>query len=887
MNKYFESSLISSDGKSYRVDLYGENYVGLNGPIIGGSGSVFYLAYDWIDYLQNNQALSFGDTTISAAYKARVLADGGTFENEDCLKKFLGETDTVVSFTYNVTEDRTEITLANAVFGTQTIIKNDVTNAASFVPVFNPKIIDISTEWQDVEEYIVSPLMPSETTISYANVEENRSSVDTAFFDRFLESYLQSDDDELKVAVYSVDGTATLEWAGNLVVDLIEWSNESSPREYTFKAIDGINRLKDIFYEGDLNSLSVLKVIDVIKDVLTLNGLTYFWGNADGYIAEAIEYESPNVINVGVTNSILDYTYIPENLLIPKNTDNSEVDFMTAYDVLYGILELFSCKMVHTEGRYWITQVRNYDGSNFVYRLFNKVNNTYTTTSKVHLITDLRVQSGGKFTYFFGINRVSIETENSGVNNIGGIVNNWDLKSINSGTEILVDTYGNITNPSTLTYNVGKVLSGNRLTVDFIYSIYSISASGLSSTTDLTVKLYITDDLKFIKGNSSTLPYWDENAITPNPYWTKTVPSRSYSPIDKTLSFTTPNLPFDLDNAVVTLEFSSNINGSTPLVYTRTHNIRNLRVLSPVDGGGATETIYCENTNIKFTKNLELGNLIINEGDALINSNNLSVHTNYNTGGTATIDAVKFWDGDFEVEGTLSTLRVLEAMSLQFRPIERYLGGFVGDYSPIESINYNNKTFVCKRVVKDYGMDEHDGDWFESTSSRVGLGTNDDKHDETDGEVINEGLNIYVGNKDGVGILDETVLVAALTSLVVNLTEDVRIGDKLNILNYETKEILCEVIVTADASAGNAVTVPIQSFTPESQIPAGYEVVNAFKKLSTSEVYRFDTLQTTGVAGVPPDAASMLDGEIRFVGENIYRKDGEIIYRWHGSQYNP
>lgn len=887
MNKYFESTLISSDGKRYRVDLYGENYIGLNAPIIGGSGNVFYLAYDWGDYLQNNQALSFGDTTISAAYKARVLADGGTFENEDCLKEFLDETDTIVSFTYNVAEDRTEITLADAVFSDQTVLKNDITDAASFVPVFNPKIIDIQTEWQDVEEYIVSPLMPSETTISYANVEENRSSVDTAFFDRFLESYLQSDDDELKVAVYSVDGTATLEWAGNLVVDLIEWSNESSPREYTFKAIDGINKLKDIFYEGDLNSLSVLKVIDVIKNVLTLNGLTYFWSDTEGYIAEAIEYESPDVTSVTTMDSILDYTYIPENLLIPKNTDNSEVDFMTAYDVLYGILELFSCKMVHTEGRYWITQVRNYDGSNFVYRLFNKVNNTYTTTSKVHLITDLRVQSGGKFTYFFGINRVSIETENSGVNNIGGIVNNWDLKSINSGTEILVDTYGNITNPATLTYNVGKVLSGNRLTIDFIYSVYSISASGLSSTTDLTVKLYITDGLKFIKGNSSTLPYWDENAITPNPYWTKTVPSRSYSPIDKTLRFTTPDLPFDLDNAVVTLEFSSNINGSTPLVYTRTHNIRKLRVLSPIDGGGAVETIYCENSNTKFTKNLELGNLIINEGDELINSNNLSVHTNYNTGGAAILDAVKLWDGDFDEEGTLSTLRVLEAMSLQFRPIERYLGGFVGDYSPIESINYNNKTFVCKRVVKDYGMDENDGDWFESTSSRAGLGSNDDKHDQTDGEVTNEGLSVYVGNKDGVGILDETVLDTTLTFLIVNLTDDVRIGDKLNLLNYETKEILAEVVVAADASAGDAVTVPIEIFTPESQIPAGYEVVNAFKKLSTSEVYRFDTLQTTGVAVDPPNAASMLDGEIRFVGRNIYVKEGETIWRHHGSSYSP
>ena len=865
MNKYFESTLISSDGKTYRVDLYGESYIGLNAAIIGGSGSVFYLAGDWTDYIEANQPIIIVGVTE--------------------------ESDNVSSFTYSSGANRTEITVYTETYTTQTSIKNDVTDLASFVPIFNPKIIDISTEWQDVEEYIVSPLMPSETTINYANVQESRTGVNTAFFDRFLEGYLQSDDDELKVAVYLIDGTATLEWAGNLVVDLIEWNNESSPREYTFKAIDGINRLKNIYYEGNLNVLSLRKVIDVIKDVLNLNGLTYFWSNTDGYIAEAIEYESPSVTSVAITDSILDYTYIPENLLIPKNVDNSEVKFMTAYDVLYGILELFSCKMTHTDGRYWITQVRNYDGSTFVYRLFNKLNNSYTATSKVHLITNLRVQGGGKFTYFYGINRVSIETENSSMTNVGGISNNWDLKTMNSGTEILVDTYGNITNPATLTYNVGKVLSGNRLTIDFIYSILALSSVGLRSTTNLTVRLYITDGNKFLKGKPSTLEYWGEDLITTDRFWTKTIPSGRYTPTDKTMRFTTPNLPFDLDNAIVTLEFFSNINGSTPLVYTKTHNIRSLRVLSPVDGGGLTETIYCENSNIKFTKNLELGNLIINEGDALINSNTLSVHTNYNTGGAAIIDAVKNWDGDFDFIGTLSSLRVTEAMSLQYRPIERYLGGFVGDYSPIESINYNNKTFVCKRVVKGYGMDECDGDWFESTNARPGIGFGKG-NGGTGGDVPIGGgteyaFNVYIGNKDGVGILDETIVVLATTSIVVNLADDVKIGDKLNILNYETKEVLGEVVVTADATAGDAVTVSIQSYTPSSEIPAGFEVVNAFKKLSTSEVYRFQTLQHDGNMGVPTILAPMLSNEIRYVGGDIYLENDSDVYKITGTVYIP
>tara|TARA_R110000787_G_scaffold2575_1_gene10130 strand:- start:75 stop:2648 length:2574 start_codon:yes stop_codon:yes gene_type:complete len=857
MNKYFESSLISSDGKSYRVDLYGENYIGLNALIIGGSGSVFYLAFDWRDYLQTNQPI--------------ILVGASDV------------TTSVSSFAYNSVSDRTEITIAGSTYTTQTSIKNDITNVAfSFVPVFNPKIIDIKTEWQDVDEYIVSPLMPSETTINYANVEESRSSIDTAFFDRFLESYLQSDDDELKVAVYSVDGTATLEWAGNLVVDLIEWSNESSPREYTFKAIDGINRLKDVFYEGDINSLSLLKVIDVIKEVLNLNGLTYFWSNTDGYIAEAIEYESPDVTSVTTSDSILDYTYIPENLLIPKDRDdNSEVEFMTGYDVLYGILELFSCKMVHAEGRYWITQVRNYDGTQFIYRLFNKANNTYSTTFKTHLISNLRLQSGGKFTYFFGINRVSIETESAEIVNIGGF-NEWDVQylSITDTTRLETNT-GVIVTPPEIDISLGTIPTGSILIIELNYFVDNV-VGGLM--TDADISLYITDGNKFLKGGNGTAPYWDEDLVTSDRFWIKNITSQQG--LNGKLEFTTPILPFDVDNAAIKLVFDANVPGVTLTSYTDVLSIRGINVFTLDNTNEGLETIYVENTNIKFTKDLELENLIINEGDTLVTANGLSVHTNYNTGGTQVLERTRFWDGDFDVEGTLSTLRVLEAMSLQFRPIERYLGGFVGDYSPIESINYNNKTFVCKRVVKDYGMDEHDGNWFESVNSRPGLSSNNN-YDQTTGDVYNEGLRKYIGNKDGVGILNDSMAVTATTSMVVNLTDDVRIGDTLNFLNYDNKEIIGEVVLTSAHSAGSAVTISIESFTPVGPIPAGVEVVNAFKKLSTSEVYRFDTLQTTGVAVDPPNEASMLDGEIRFVGLNIYRKDGDVIYRWHGSLYNP
>tara|TARA_R110000772_G_scaffold67579_2_gene150033 strand:+ start:7549 stop:10113 length:2565 start_codon:yes stop_codon:yes gene_type:complete len=853
MEKYFESTLISSDGKTYRVDLFGENYIGLNAAIIGGSGAVVYVDNDWTDYLDSSQD---------------VVVDASIFG---------------VSFiAYNSASNRTEITLSGGfTYGSQTTIKNDFDGVNSFVPVFNPKIIDIQTEWQDVDENIVSPLMPSETTIKYANVQEVRTTVDTAFFDRFLESYLQSDDDELKVAVYSVSGgTASLEWAGNLVVDLIEWSNESSPREYTFKAIDGINRLKNVFYNGNLNSLAVVKVIDVIKDVLSLNGLTSLWSDTDGYIAEAIEYQSPDVTSVTTSDSILDYTYIPENLLIPKDRDNSEVEFMTGYDVLYGVLELFSCKMVHAEGRYWITQVRNYDGTQFIYRLFNKANNTYTTTFKTHLITNLRNQSGGKFTYYFGINRVSIETESAEVVNIGGNINGWDVQWKSPSTTRLETDTGTIITPPELDFSLGDLPTGSILTIQLNYFAQGL----LSNYVDADISLYITSGNKFLKGGNGTAPYWGEDLVTTNRFWIKNI--HALAGQDGTLEFTTPVLPADMDSALITFVFDANIVGSTMATFTDVLTIRGINVLTADSTTTGLETIYVNNTNTKFTKDLNLDNLIINEGDTLVTANGLSVHTNYNTGGTAIISRFRFWDGDFPAEGTLSTLRVLEAMSLQYRPIERYLGGFVGDYSPIESIDYNDKTFVCKRVIKSYGMDENNGDWFESTSSRVGLSSNNNQG-WTNGEVYNEGLRVYIGNKDGVGVLNTTMGETATTTMIVNLTDDVKIGDTLNFLNSENKEVIGEVVLTENHSAGSAVTVLIESYTPTGPIPAGVEVVNAFKKLSTSEVYRFKTVQHDGTMGVPTIAAPMLANEVRYVAGNVFIESAGDVYKLTGTIYVP
>ena len=195
-NIIFESHFLSLAGEDYRVRLYGKTYIGLDAPIIGGIGNEFFIASDWRDYIQVGQSVFFNDFTLSEAYETRVLADGGTFENQECLQNFLTESVNIESFTYNEVENRTEITLPISYDG-QTTMANFIQRPTSFIPNFSPVIIDLSTNYENSEDYLLSPLMTSSTDVVYANVEEDRTGVDTAFFDRFIELYLQSDDDKL------------------------------------------------------------------------------------------------------------------------------------------------------------------------------------------------------------------------------------------------------------------------------------------------------------------------------------------------------------------------------------------------------------------------------------------------------------------------------------------------------------------------------------------------------------------------------------------------------------------------------------------------------------------------------------------------------------------
>ena len=891
--KIFESQFYSLSDHQYRVRLYGKNYVGLYAGVIGGAGNVFYVQNDWRDFLQVGQSVNFGDNTgaaIVAAFKTRVLSDGGIFENEQCLFDFLSDA-TVVSFTYNAAQNRTEITL-NVAYGSQTIIQNDVNASNSFIPTLSPVIIDLVNNYKNSDDYLLSPLMTSSVDVTYGNVQEDRTGVDTAFFDRFIDLYLQSNDDELRLTIEKNESGYKLEWAGNLVMDLIQWSNETSPREYVFRVIDGIDRLKDVEYVGDVANLQSRKIKDVIFDVLELNGLTEFWGDSDIYLRESVEYESVDVVGVNGSDSLIDYTYLYENLLMNKQAESKDDRvFLSGYDILYGIMEMLSCRMMHTNGHYYMQQIRNYDTITIVNRDYVK-GRTYSQGNYTHSNTSMRVLSGGTFGYIYGIKQARIESENKDIINIGQLPPG-QMQSVNflsggggQGLEIL---------PS-INQNIGDI-QGGLAAGQFINVQFDInSVLGVNFDADIVVRLYAyeSNGNKFLKGSDTIAPYWGTAAIATNKYYEKKLVIRGNGNIFKEqVKMKTPLIPYEMESVIVAVELVMTNVRKAPANNTLVFFLENTTVAIPEENENTLETLSATNPNVNFTKDLQMNNLMINEGEASVQVNNLMVDENYNGGAFAPKIGGE-WDGDFDGTANLSFLRVMEAVSIQYKPLQKYMGDFDGVYYPFQTIPYNNAVFACSSLQINYLSNEVSGEWFEVLVSRVGLsgtvtGKGGEEYDPDEKELL---FRTARENDRGVGILEDDLAPSVgITDIIIDSTGDIRIGDKVQFMSG-TGDVLLEVISAADLNtAGPGQTLAVESFNLANTIPSGSRIVYGYKKVDYADRVRAKLFQMEGSALAPTSEGGgdyFQNGEFMFHESYLYWRDGNGNYhRLQGNSHHP
>jgi len=803
----FRTQLQSSYGRTYKIELFSESYEGINAAIIGGSGSVFYVQNDWTDFLTIGQS---------------VLIDATT--------------DNALSWTYNSAQNRTEITVSTTTYTSQAIFKNNEA-LSGYEPIFEPTILDLNTDWDNQGDILLESIKASSSTITYAN--------NNAWFDRFIDLYIESNDDELKLVIYKDNTGWELEWVGNIVIDLVEWDNVSKPTPFTIKAIDGLDKLKDIRYNEVATSPTEVRLKEHIYNLLEKNNLSQFWGVNDAYLRESIEYKSNEVAGTLTSaESPLDYCYISDRMFLNKEPNSNVTEGITCYDALRGILELFNCRIFLSKGVYYIQQVRNYDNVTVIaYREYAKTMGAYSASSYSYKQTagprdrseDLVVLGGGKFAYLAGLYRASMEVK----------------ANLQSEVKMPFLSVENGQNPDTFTetFDVyGGVGSGSFLSYGF--DVYTRFGIAIGDYLYLKIEMYGTEGgtTYYLSGGNGAAKQWVTIPYA-KLYYDYRIQGGVVGSFQKFV-LETPEVPFSGTLTVTITATMKNFAGGTvtPVAGTEPFQVSS-RLLIPLGESSNNALVSTDNDTTNYTKQLDLPPLVITDFSNSTSLNVISVKSDYLTTNT-TLVKTETWDAGFDNDYELTKTRVLEAMSLQYRPISRYLGTFEGDYYPHLAIVYNSKTYFFNGFSKDYKMDENDGEWIEQTNKKSGISIVD-YGGVGSGEVYNgdgnqSGLVALLNNNHTVSSISSDVSAGTVTSLSIvasGLSKSVVAGDKILVIDPVTNGIIEEFTVAADLSSA-ATTLSVNSKTTTNDIEAGmvFQVAKEtiFEKLNIASMANKD-----------------------------------------------
>jgi len=341
-----------------------------------------------------------------------------------------------------------------------------------------------------------------------------------------------------------------------------------------------------------------------------------------------------------------------------------------------------------------------------------------------------------------------------------------------------------------------------------------------------------------------------------------------------------------------------------------------------------TMTLEVENPSGFYTKEVELDPLIIVDSEIGTSTiAKIQIDENYNNTQSFSLVESTQWDCDFDTYPPLSPARVMEAMSLQTKPVEKIMSTIVGDYYPFQSLAYNDKVYVFSGCTRDYGMDEVSGEWFEQISARTGVGIKRIKDiiDPADistnnGEVVENTNKIYRGIEELTPMLNssDTYAVFQKNRVVADggvfegvdyveeffpdnhVVQQINIppytgdriyqGDILSVINSNNNNETDYFEVTSDIDVG-AVVIPVVQ--KETTYPISEGDIPVFKKgeVTESNKVRADLFQMKGNALAPtPEGGGdyFKNGEFILNGPYIYWRDfNGDYYRATGTPHTP
>jgi hypothetical protein len=183
-------------------------------------------------------------------------------------------------------------------------------------------------------------------------------------------------------------------WAGCINKRIMSIQDASYPYDFRISAVDGIELLKNYTYNNVSDSyifedrLSVVGFLTKIIDKLDFGNN---FSATDIVLATRINWFETNH---SLSDSVAAKTYMYESVFNTVD-ENGNTKLSTYYDVLKHICDLFQCRFMLYEGKFWYTQFSRLKESSNSYFLYKLNGTSNSTTSKT--INEIKGELGGVY----------------------------------------------------------------------------------------------------------------------------------------------------------------------------------------------------------------------------------------------------------------------------------------------------------------------------------------------------------------------------------------------------------------------------------------------------------------------------------------------------------
>ena len=185
------------------------------------------------------------------------------------------------------------------------------------------------------------------------------------------------------VRVTQGPGGAAQYWVGRILSDISIYEDRTYPYKFTITATDGIAALKDIPYKnGGVAYNGDARLIEHIVNALNkLSHIGDFYTATDPFVCTAVDWWEDSMSSPGAAASDAMYQTWVNHATYYDYNNNGEKQYLSCYDVLESICQIFHARLVHMHGAYWIEQIPVKTASSFYVRKYDNTAAYVSNTS--------------------------------------------------------------------------------------------------------------------------------------------------------------------------------------------------------------------------------------------------------------------------------------------------------------------------------------------------------------------------------------------------------------------------------------------------------------------------------------------------------------------------